>query len=285
MRLESRTYFGTALERRVCAGLCLTLSQYGPGLQPWHVHANPTLYVLLAGGQRDRSRRAEFEQPHWIAVFHPTTEPHASLVGPSGMVGLNVEFDEPWLHRHELAERDLGGYGPIDDVWSRLAALQLLTSAFASGPYADADIDSRTLELVEPLVQRSLDRAQTNCPPWLRRAREYLHDAYRSPIRVQAVAREVGVHPVHLTRVFRRRHGCSVSDYLRRLRLAEAARLILRHGHTIAEAAHESGFADQAHLCRCFSSAFGISPKKYRSAIQILSNRSVQPPTLSTNGP
>jgi AraC family transcriptional regulator len=272
MRLEPGTYLGATVRRKARAGLCLTLSRYAPGLtQPWHVHANPTLYVLLAGTACDRSRQADFEQPRLTAVFHPTKEAHAGLVGPEGMLGLNIEYEPSWLDRHELAERDLGGYRPLDEVWSRLAVLRLLALAFAPGPQADADAETRALELLEPLVKRALGRERLACPAWLTRAREFLHDAFRSPIRVRTVAREVGVHPVHLARVFRRHHGCAVSEYLRALRLAEAGRLILRQGHTIAEAAHETGFADQAHLCRCFSSELGVSPKCFRAAARMLS--------------
>jgi AraC-like DNA-binding protein len=186
------------------------------------------------------------------------------------MLGLNIEFDEDWLSRHELCERDLGGYRPLNAVWSRLAVLQLLATAFHDDTQADADLETKTVELLEPLV-RAVGREQLSCPAWLRRAETFIHDAYRSPIRLRTVAEEVGVHPVHLARVFRRRHGCSMSEYLRALRLVEAGRLILRQGHTIAEAAHEAGFADQAHLCRCFSGEFGFTPKTLRSAAKTIS--------------
>jgi AraC family transcriptional regulator len=273
MKLGPRVYLGATVQRRTLDGLCLTLSRYAPGLsEPWHIHANPTLYALLTGQQRDRWRRAEFEQPRLTLVFHPTTEPHAGWVGPEGMLGLNIEYDRIWLERHELHERDLGGYRLLDSVWSRLAVLQLLGTAFHQGPHADADVETKALELLDPLIEQVVGREQLACPVWLRRAQEFLHEAYRSPIRVRVVAREVGVHPVHLTRIFRRHHGCSVSEYLRALRLAEAGRLILRQGYTIAEAAHEAGFADQAHLCRWFSSKFGFSPKILRSTAKTLSS-------------
>jgi hypothetical protein len=96
---------------------------------------------------RDCSRHADFAQARLTTVFHPTTEPHAGLVGPGGMLGLNVEFDPGWLDRHDLAEGDLGGYRPVEEVRSRLAVLQLLTTGFDSGPQADADADTTALEL------------------------------------------------------------------------------------------------------------------------------------------
>jgi AraC family transcriptional regulator len=248
--------------------LLLTLTRYAPGhAQPRHVHANPTLYVLIAGDHRDHVRRADFDQLPFTTIFHPTAEPHASLVGPRGMLGLNVECDAAWLERHELREHDLGGYRSLESVWARLgASLQLLGHAFQQGCLDGVDIDGDAIELISRFVKRSFGVMTLLRPAWLRRAESFIHDAFRTPIRLREVACEAGVHPIHLARVFRRHHGCSVSEYIRDLRVAEAGRLILRQDQSIACAACATGFADQAHLCRWFSRLFGFSPKTLRSA-------------------
>jgi AraC family transcriptional regulator len=98
-----------------------------------------------------------------------------------------------------------------------------------------------------------------------------LRARFRESVGLRHVAREAGVHPVYLARVFRRRHGCSVGEYLRVLRLVEAGRLVLE-GAALAQAAHEAGFADQAHFSRCFSGAFGFTPKGLRPARTLLQN-------------
>jgi AraC family transcriptional regulator len=267
MKLAAGTYLGKTVRSRVEGGLFLTLSRYDPcQAEPWHVHANPTLFVLIGGEQREQSRRFEFEQSPLSMVFHPTTEPHAGMVGPHGMLGLNIEYDHLWLQHHDLRESDLGGYRPLLSVWLRLAVLRLLPTAFHPGLHAGADLETKGLEILDPLVQRPLGREPFGRPRWLRRAEEFMHDAFRCPIRLRAVAAEAGVHPVHLARVFRQHHGCSVSEYLRALRLAEAGQLVLRQNRSIAEAACEAGFADQAHLCRNFRAALGFSPKVLRMA-------------------
>jgi AraC family transcriptional regulator len=271
MKLKAGTYFGTTVRQESRQGLLLTLSKYAPGqTQPWHVHANPTLCVLLTGEHRDQVRRGAFEQRPLTTVFHPTSEPHAGVVGPRGMLGLNVEYDAAWLERHELRERDLGSYRPLDSVWARLGALHLFAHAFRDAGHGEADLDGDALELLSPLIKQAFGHEQLPRPAWLRRAEEFIHDAFRAPLLVRDVAREACVHPVHLARVFRQHHGCSVSTYVRALRVAEAGHLILRRGQSIAWAACQTGFADQAHLCRWFSRLFGFSPKTLRSAGQAL---------------
>jgi AraC family transcriptional regulator len=266
MKLNSGEYFGNTVRQRNVGGLLLTFSKYIPNqAQPRHVHANPTMYVLLAGHKREQSRQAEFEQRPLTAVFHPTSEPHASLVGPQGTLGLNLEYGPAWMQGQELQKSDLGGYQVLDSVWTRLAVLRVLAISSQVGPDSDVELESSALELLAPLVKKQFGRESLVSPHWFRRAEEVIHDSFRSPLRLAAVAREVGVHPIHLARVFRRRYGCSVGEYLGALRLAEAGRLILQHSRTIGEAACAAGFADHAHLCRCFSRRFGFSPKRLRA--------------------
>src|SRR5262249_32303117 len=107
-------------------------------------------------------------------------------------------------------------------------------------------------------------------PPWFRRAETYIHDQFQTPITLRACARAAGIHPVHLARVFRQRYQCSVSEYLRALRLLEAGRLVLRANVSITEAALRAGFADHAHFTRCCSRRFGFSPRVLRLAKKVL---------------
>jgi AraC family transcriptional regulator len=267
MILDPVSYFGQSLRDRRSAGLRLTLMRYPPGqAQPWHVHAYPTLFLLLSGRNCDQARHYTHDQAALTLVFHPTTEPHAAQVGPHGMVGLNVELEPAWLARHDLRGRDLGGYRPLDSLRLRLEATRLVTCAFQEGRCTGADLESQTLELLTPLVSPSWPTEPSLAPPWLRRAETFLHDQFREPISLRDVALEVSVHPVHLARVFRRRYGCPVSAYLRALRVAEASRLILEEGWTVGAAAHEAGFADQAHLSRSCTQELGRPPKTLRAA-------------------
>jgi AraC family transcriptional regulator len=272
MKLAPGCFFGTVFHRRGGDGLSLNLARYRPDQQqPFHVHEHPTLFVPLLGPHRDQTRRGAIDQPELSAVFHATDEPHASEVGRPGLLGMNLEYEPRWLERHGLREGDLGGYRMLEpSVWSRLAVLRLVCTAFRPSPEADGELHDRGLELLEPLVRHPGPPAAPGPNAWLRRAEEFLHASFRSPVSLRDAAREAGVHPVYFARIFRRRHGCPVSAYLRALRLAEAGRLVLRQGQSLADAAQEAGFSDQAHLTRCFARHFGFTPRAVRVARQAL---------------
>ena len=85
--------------------------------------------------------------------------------------------------------------------------------------------------------------------------------------RLAGVARIAGVHPMYLAKLFRRRFGCSMGEYLRRRRVAWACEQLARKGGTITDIALNAGFADHAHFTRTFVRVTGCTPRWYRAQV------------------
>ncbi|MBT3569665.1 MAG: helix-turn-helix transcriptional regulator [Opitutae bacterium] len=66
-------------------------------------------------------------------------------------------------------------------------------------------------------------------------------------------------------RRFRRAFGSSPHQYLLRLRVNAAARLLIETSQTIAAIAQDCGFHDHAHLCRNFGKIMNVTPSTFRS--------------------
>jgi len=92
----------------------------------------------------------------------------------------------------------------------------------------------------------------------------YMHQHYEESLDISALARMANLSPSHFYRVFKREIGQTPMDYLNRIRL-EKARRILRSGNSVTETALQCGFNSTSHFSTCFSRHFGISPSKYRS--------------------
>jgi len=107
--------------------------------------------------------------------------------------------------------------------------------------------------------------ARTRVHPAVARARLLARERAHEGIKVDELARDVGVSPEHLVRLFRRDLATTPGAILRAERLAHATRLLAQTGLSVAEVAHRSGFASPHHLARCLRAATGRTPTELRA--------------------
>lgn len=86
-------------------------------------------------------------------------------------------------------------------------------------------------------------------------------------ISVTEIARECNVSVNTLERRFLRELNISPSAYVKKKRLANAAKL-LSEGYSVTEAAELSGFADCSNFILLFKKAYQTTPLKYKKQIQ-----------------
>ncbi|MEK4474905.1 AraC family transcriptional regulator [Paenibacillus sp. FSL R7-0048] len=95
-------------------------------------------------------------------------------------------------------------------------------------------------------------------------AKIYLDKHYMQPIMFQEIADMFGISGGQLTRLFKKKEGMSLQEYLIQRRI-EAACHDLKHTEaTIKEIATGSGFADEKNLFRMFKKYYKMTPSDYR---------------------
>ena len=95
-------------------------------------------------------------------------------------------------------------------------------------------------------------------------ATDFVRAHFTESLTSEAVAFAAGVHPSHLMRAFHQRHGCTVGEYVRRLRIEYACHLLTNSDIPLGQIALEVGFCDQGHFGRAFKADTGLSPGKFR---------------------
>lgn len=93
---------------------------------------------------------------------------------------------------------------------------------------------------------------------------EYIRTHLCEEFTRQELAETVHLNPDYLARLFKRRTGLTVKEYVRRERLNLAKHLLRNTEHSISEIAIETGFTTQAYFANTFHHEFGISPSDYR---------------------
>jgi AraC family transcriptional regulator len=259
-------YSGDVTAELADGGLRLVATRHAPGEElPWHEHSHRYLTLVAHGGYREETRAGSWYVGRFDAVLHPAGERHRDRFGTAPSELLNVEIDDLALHRLDLEpaalDRRIVLGGESAARLRAILAVELrgpddLTPLLLDGALLDA--------LAEPTAAptRSTSRG---APSWLAQLERLLASRFDETWSLPALAREVGVHPQHLNRAFRRHRGTSIGTHVRRLRGRYAAEL-LASDLPIAEVAATAGFCDQSHLNRAFRHAFGTTPSAWRQA-------------------
>jgi AraC family transcriptional regulator len=115
-----------------------------------------------------------------------------------------------------------------------------------------------------PLKARAT-RARGGLAPWQeRKVRNYIEDELEGPILVEDLAELVSLSTSYFCRAFKETFGIPPHSYVVKKRVERARRLMLSTSETLSQIAVACGLADQAHLCRCFRQAMGMTPGAWR---------------------
>lgn len=125
-------------------------------------------------------------------------------------------------------------------------------------------VEGLSIEILGAAARLTLKHQRGGPQPWLKQAKELLHDQFQASISLSKVADTVGVHETHLCREFRRHYRCTVGEYIRRLRVEYACHELSTSSVPIVDIALSAGFTDQSHFARTFKRHTGMSPADYR---------------------
>jgi AraC family transcriptional regulator of adaptative response/methylated-DNA-[protein]-cysteine methyltransferase len=106
-----------------------------------------------------------------------------------------------------------------------------------------------------------MNAALKSAPDALQRARELLDRSDEAPS-LNDLARQVGLSPSHLQRMFRRAYGVSPAEYARARRFGEFKRA-LRQGASITDAIYDAGFGSGSRVYEHSDRLLGMPPARY----------------------
>jgi AraC-like DNA-binding protein len=84
-----------------------------------------------------------------------------------------------------------------------------------------------------------------------------------SDFNVEQLTQEVGISRAQLHRKMKELTGISTSDFIRNIRLEQAARLLKEQKINVTQVAYTVGFSNLAHFSTVFRKHFGMTPSEY----------------------
>ena len=260
--MHSRSLIHDAESSREIGGFTIstTLHPAGSALAP-HYHVREYFCFVVTGQFEERAGGGSQRCGAEAMVFHPPGDIHADVFDATTRC-LNIELPpELGLARGELrdafARRDQRrGLG--------LAALGRRIHRELRRPDAASGLALQGMVL-ELAAAWSRSRETTRRPVWLDEVIRILRAELATALDFGEIADRVGVHPARLSREFQRAQQVTMTEFVARLRVEHAARLLRTSDRPLAAIALDAGFADQSHLGKVFRRHTGTTCARFRA--------------------
>ena len=264
LKLKAGQFYGTTSLALSASGFRFTEKAYSShATLPNHAHELPHFCFVLAGSYRENIAGKLFERSPTALVYYPPDVSHAEEHFGRGR-HLLVEIDFKSLEK----VRDYGAHLSDPVLLADQSSLWLAARVYREFSQRDGfsalALESIATELLIAASRQHSQRAERRPPQWLKRVKDFLRENFAEPPSLEELAKAVGVHPTHLSRVFRQFEHCTVGDFIREARIEYARQRMLRSNDPLVDIALAAGFADQTHFTRTFRRITGMTPTEFR---------------------
>jgi AraC family transcriptional regulator len=259
--LHKGQYSGKITEQKTADGLLAGITSYSTdGCNPdFHCHENPHLILLLNGGNVYNTRRKSAEKMAGDMLFYHSGEIHQTLPGTAFSKCINLEVEQTFLANYHVSEQMLqqaAGAGAN----AKFLVLKMYKELLVN--------DALTHTSLQLLFLGLVGNTQKEMPPkpiWLAQVEALLHDEWDTVPSLETLSKAAGVHPVTISKYFTKYMGCTLGEYLRKIKVEKSMDFIRGGQDSLTEVATKCGFADQSHFIRNFKTYTGLLPKEFQA--------------------
>jgi two-component system response regulator YesN len=95
-------------------------------------------------------------------------------------------------------------------------------------------------------------------------ALNYIRENHKNNISLEDVSQHIYISPYYLSHLFKEELGITFVEYLTKVRIEEAKKLLKNSSMSIVAIASEVGYEDASYFSKVFKKMTGLSPNQYR---------------------
>ncbi|SDG44581.1 response regulator transcription factor [Desulfosporosinus hippei] len=111
----------------------------------------------------------------------------------------------------------------------------------------------------EEIVEQQTDQIYL-----IEKSLKYIHDNFKQKLPLQLVSSKVFLNPQYFSRIFKKEVGVSYIDYVNKLKIEYACKLLETTDYPAYRISSECGFTDPSYFNRVFVQQMNMTPKAYR---------------------
>ncbi|KAB8136773.1 AraC family transcriptional regulator [Gracilibacillus oryzae] len=121
------------------------------------------------------------------------------------------------------------------------------------------------MELKRAIKSKGKAGLSKKYPKPVEKAIEFIHNNYSKPLALDDIVEASGVSKYHFSRLFNATMHITPLNYVVKIRMEQAVKLLKNKELTIEEIALKVGYANGNYFSKAFRSIIGVSPGKYRN--------------------
>ena len=260
-RLHKGQYSGKITNQKTTDGLLVGITSYSADAcnPDFHCHENPHMILLLNGGNVYNSRRKSTEKIAGDMLFYHSGEIHQTLPGTAFSKCINLEVEQAFMADYHISEQMLQQAVTAGSD-AKFLVLKMYKELLAKDALTNPSIQLLFLGLVG-----NAQKGTNAKPAWLAQVEALLHDEWDTVPSLDALSKAAGVHPVTISKYFTKYMGCTLGEYLRKMKVEKSMDFIRNGQNSLTEVAARCGFADQSHFIRNFKAYTGLLPKEFQA--------------------
>lgn len=251
------------------------------GLEHASLYEGPRLSICLFGTARymirsgNESSEVQLKRGEAIyALPNCIMEPHPQASYLSFGVVFLPQFTRLLLARKLVSRKAnfqhnflLNHHSPAQldgDGQSLVRLISHCTGRAASDIYLCRLVQSLLIRTREMLDEKTVEMPHGKAYFTWQGACQFVREHLHQPIGREDVARFLGLHANHISRLFAQFEHGSFNQHVLQARLARSQELLRNPALNISQVARASGFSDANYFIRCYRKKFGTSPGKAR---------------------
>jgi AraC family transcriptional regulator len=155
----------------------------------------------------------------------------------------------------------------IEDLARRLVG-EIKADALASRLYAESLATELAVHLLRhySTASKLTNGAASKLPRYkLQRVTEYINDNLREELTLSKISATLSMSPYHFAHAFRQTTGLAPHRYVIQRRIEHAKSLLRETDLSVAEVAHQVGYANQSNFSVVFHQLTGQTPRSFRN--------------------
>lgn len=103
----------------------------------------------------------------------------------------------------------------------------------------------------------------------IEKATEFIRKNYERNLSLSDIAQACFVSPYHLSHIFKEQINCTIMDYLTKVRMEEAKKMLSNPKFSIIDIAERIGYNDPGYFCKVFKKKEGLTPSAYKKQMLV----------------